>query len=212
MQCIDTEIKSILCYWFQPHQQVLITNTHNSLVISTHVGTEHMNMLSVSWLSAVVCAICSNKTFNRREVMQSVWSVSHWQRCVFAVGSMHLCPRKRRALTYQLWGGQLTFDRTMLAFVGEKQKETAGENRRVAASSASQKEQRHSEHNTDNSRTMRRALQSTYQLTRECQQLVNDRDRETNEVAWWLSGKRCFQIWRQQGPVFVECACTAIRS
>lgn len=62
----------ILCYCFHPYQPALITNTDNSLVISTHAGVEHMSMLAVSWLSAVVCVICSSETFNRREVTQSV--------------------------------------------------------------------------------------------------------------------------------------------
>lgn len=120
-------VKDFVCdiQYIQPYHPSLITKTDSSLVLCTHAGTEHMIVLAVC-LSAVICASCSSETFNRREVMQSVWSVSAASlRLAWSVG----VSQNKRALTYQSWGGRLTFDRTMLMFVRGKQneKEVVGE-------------------------------------------------------------------------------------
>lgn len=146
--------------------------------------------------STVVFATCSRETFTSERKV--TWGDAT-QKCLICRPSTVLLlwgwlgvscqwPEKKRSLTYQMWGGLLTFDRTMLMFVREKQKERERE----------RLENYFFWNSTDNSRTMTRALQSTYLLTRECQQLSQwqcGNDGTVVSTAAWYEEKTSLSVW-----------------
>ncbi len=137
-----------------------------------------MSMLVVRLLSALVCTICSRETFNRHEVMQSVWSVS-------ALTGLHLWGWLAWSMPSDEESSDISIVRRPVDLQQNNGHVCEGGTGRDGGGTESYSfscniegtEAKSTQHRQY--RTLRRALQSTYQFTTECQQLVNDRDSET---------------------------------